>query len=81
MPDGRKLLTLRDAATNITALPKREHDADEWQIAMQTLLLVAERDCPVLMARIGMMRALNRHHEKAIPKLRPKRAKTYQVSR
>lgn len=37
---------MRDAATYITALPKREHDTDEWQIAMQTLLLVAERDGP-----------------------------------
>lgn len=26
LPDGRKLLTLRDAAEYITALPKAEHD-------------------------------------------------------
>ena len=29
--DGRKLVTLREAATFITKLPKREHDAPEWQ--------------------------------------------------
>ncbi len=41
LPSGRKLLTLRDAATYITELPKAEHDAPEWQAAMETLLLVA----------------------------------------
>ncbi|UPT93541.1 hypothetical protein J4G48_0029805 [Bradyrhizobium barranii subsp. apii] len=62
LPDGRRLLTLRDAAAYITALPKAEHAANEWQTAMVTLLLlVAERDGPEMLARIGMMRALNRH--------------------
>jgi hypothetical protein len=60
---GRKqpLRTLRDAAQYITKLPKAEHDADEWQAAMEALLLVAELDGPPLFARIGVMRALNRH--------------------
>jgi hypothetical protein len=44
LPDGRTLTTLRDAATYITELPKAEHDAAEWQAAMEVLLLVAERD-------------------------------------
>jgi hypothetical protein len=42
-------------------LPKAEHDAEEWQSAMETLLLVAEHDGPTMFARIGVMRALNRH--------------------
>jgi len=42
-PPGRKpLITLRDAATYITKLPKAEHDGPEWQAAMQALLLVAD---------------------------------------
>ncbi len=61
IPNGRKLLTLRDAALYITKLPKAEHDAPEWQAAMQALLLVAEHDGPTMLARIGVMRALNRH--------------------
>jgi len=61
LPDGRKLLTLRDAAEYITALPKAEHDAADWQVAMETLLLVAERDGPEMLARIAVMKALNRH--------------------
>jgi hypothetical protein len=43
--------------------PKAEHDADEWQAAMQALLLVAEQDGPPLFARIGVMRAINRRVE------------------
>jgi hypothetical protein len=60
---GRKqpLRTLRDAAQYITKLPKAEH-ADEWQAAMEALLLVAELDGPPMFARIGIMRALNRGH-------------------
>jgi hypothetical protein len=61
MVPGRKpLVTLRDAAQYITKLPKAEHDAEEWQAAMQALLLVAELDGPTMFARIGVMRALNR---------------------
>jgi hypothetical protein len=35
-------VSLRDAAEYITELPRAEHDADQWQAAMQALLLVAE---------------------------------------
>lgn len=81
LPNGRKLVTLRDAATYITRLPKAEHDAEAWQTAMKTLLLVAESDGPEMMARIGMMLALNRHEAKPMPAPRRKRAKAYRVIR
>ena len=64
LPNGRKLITLRDAALYITKLPKAEHDAEEWQAGMEALLLVAEHDGPTMFARIGVMRALNRHVER-----------------
>ena len=51
----------RDAAEYITALPKAGHDAADWQVAMETLLLVAERDGPEMLARIAVLRALNRN--------------------
>jgi hypothetical protein len=54
LPKARKLITLRDAALCITKLPKAEDDADEWRAAMQALLLVAERNGPTMLARIGM---------------------------
>jgi hypothetical protein len=59
----------------------KEHDAEEWQAAMQALLLVAEQDGPTMFARIGMMRALHRHQPKAAPVRRRKRAKAYQIVR
>jgi hypothetical protein len=64
VPGRKPLVTLRDAAEYITELPKAEHDADEWQAAMQALLLVAELDGPLMFARIGVMKALNRHVER-----------------
>jgi len=64
VPNGRQLVTLRDAALYITKLPKAEHDAQEWQAAMEALLLVAEHGGPTMFARIGVMRALNRHIER-----------------
>jgi hypothetical protein len=64
LPGGKRLITLRGAALYITKLSKAEHDAEEWQAAMQALLLVAEHDGPTMFARIGVMRALNRHVER-----------------
>lgn len=39
-------------------------DADEWQAAMEALILIADSDGPTMFARIGVMRALNRHVER-----------------
>jgi hypothetical protein len=50
------------AGTYITKLPKTEHDAPEWQAAMEALILVATLDGPTMFARIGVVRALNRQH-------------------
>jgi hypothetical protein len=61
LPNGKKLITLRDAAEHITELPKAEHDTPEWQAAMEAPLLVAENSGPPMFARIGVMRALNRN--------------------
>ena len=46
LPNGRELVTLEDAGTYITKLPKAEHDAPEWQAAMAALIPVAEKDGP-----------------------------------
>jgi len=42
--DGRKLLTLKDAADYITKLPKRESDLPEWQAAIEALMLCGRGD-------------------------------------
>jgi hypothetical protein len=63
-PGRKPLVTLRDAALCITKLPDAERDAEEWQAAMEAVLLVAELDRPTMFARIGVMQALNRHVER-----------------
>ena len=64
LPRGRLLVTLEDAGNYITKLPKAEHEAVEWQAAMEALILVATSGGPTMFARIGVMRALNRHVER-----------------
>jgi hypothetical protein len=49
---------------DIAKLPKAEHEAAEWQAAMEALILVATSGGPTMFARIGIMRALNRHVER-----------------
>jgi hypothetical protein len=66
LPDGRTLITLRDAASCITALPKKEADAPEWQAAIEALMLVVELGGPTMFARIGAMQALNRPSRSAV---------------
>jgi hypothetical protein len=61
LPRGRQHLTLEDAAKYIQKLPKAEQDLEDWQAAVEALLLVVELNGPTMMARIGMLRALNRH--------------------
>jgi hypothetical protein len=61
LPRGGQLVTLQDAGNYITKLPKAEHTAPERQTAMQALMLVATRGGPTMFARIGVMKALNRH--------------------
>jgi hypothetical protein len=71
---GRQLVTLKDAGTYITKLPKAEHSAPEWQAAMEALILVATLGGPTMFARIGVMRALNRHVERVFD---PSRKETH----
>ena len=70
LPDGRQLVTLKDVGTYITKLPKAEHEAPDWQAATEALILVATLGGPTMFARIGMMRALNRHVERVFDRSR-----------
>jgi hypothetical protein len=81
LPNGRKAITLRDAALYITRLPKDEQDAAEWQTAEEILIMIGERGGDPLMALIAMLRALNRNKPRAAPPPRQKRGKVYKVIR
>ena len=48
--------------TYITKLSNAEHEAPEWQAAMEAPILVATLGGPMMLARIGMVPGLNRHH-------------------
>ncbi|MGY2905738.1 hypothetical protein [Bradyrhizobium sp. URHC0002] len=60
LPNGRQLVTLKDAADYIMKLPKTESDLPDWQVAIEALMLCSRGGDPML-ARIGVMKALNRH--------------------
>ena len=81
VPCGRYLVTLEDAGNYITRLPKADHEAQEWQAAMEVLILVATSGGPTMFARIGVMRALNHGKPAPAPMPRRKRAKAYRVIR
>jgi hypothetical protein len=74
LPRGRQLVTLEDAGNYITKLLQAEHEAAEWQAAAEALILVATSGGPTMFARIGVMRALNRHVERV---LNPDRKETH----
>ena len=61
--DGRKLITLKDAADYVMKLPKEESELPEWQTAIEVLMLCS-RGGDAMLARIGVMKALNRHVER-----------------
>ena len=60
LPDGRKLLTLKDAADYIAELPREESDLAQWQVAIEALML-CRRGGHTMLARIAFMKALNRN--------------------
>jgi cob(I)alamin adenosyltransferase len=64
LPRGREFVTLQDAGSYITKLPKAEHEAAEWRAAIEALILVVGLGGPTMFARIGIMRALNRRVER-----------------
>jgi hypothetical protein len=71
---GRQLVTLKDAAKYIQKLPNAEQHLEEWQAAVEALLLVVELNGPTMMARIGVMRALNRGY---VPEFNSSRKDTH----
>lgn len=60
LPNGSKLVTLLDAGNYIASLPRKETQSDHWQAAIEALLMAAQDRGPLMHARVGMLRALNR---------------------
>jgi hypothetical protein len=65
LPGGGKLFTLRHAIAWLAKeIPQSEHGMKEVQTAARCVTEAAENDGPMIFARIGVMRALNRHVER-----------------
>jgi hypothetical protein len=62
LPGERPARTLRDAANYIRKLPESQRDTPEWRLAIQMLIDAAENYGPMLFARMGIERAVERRH-------------------
>lgn len=60
LPNGRQLVTLLDAGNYVAGFRRKEAQHDHWQAAIEALLLAAQDRGPLLHARVGVLRALNR---------------------
>ena len=59
LPEGGKLITLRDARDYIARLPKTLHDSDRWQLAIKDLMRAATVQVEWrVFARLAIMKAL-----------------------
>jgi hypothetical protein len=67
-PDGRELVTLRDAGEYIQSLPKEKHKRPEWLLAVEMLIAAVEERGPLMFAEIAVRKAVNA--EKAVPNRR-----------
>jgi hypothetical protein len=73
-PNGKTLVTLKNAADYIMKLPKAEQKHEKWQTAIEVLIMAAEGRAPTMLARIGIMKALHRHD---VREFKPSEKKTH----
>jgi hypothetical protein len=59
LPDGRELVTLRDAGEYIQSLPKAKHERPEWLFAVEMLMAAVEERGPLMFAEIAVRKAVN----------------------
>ena len=72
LPSGKTLRTLEDARQYILTLPKSEHETTAWQVAIEALLIAAEKHDPGAEFR-------NRGKPDPAPMPRRKGAKAYRI--
>ena len=64
-PDGKQLLTLRDAIQYLgKTVPKAEHDHPKVLVAADHLTRSAERNYPMVFARMATLQAIHRNEER-----------------
>lgn len=77
---GGKLVTLLDAGRFIANLPAPAQQRPEWQAAAEALMLVVDRNGPTMLARIGIMLAINQGKQ-IEPRPRERAVKKYRIIR
>jgi hypothetical protein len=60
LPGRKPLVTLRDAAEYVIALPEAEHGLPHWVTAIEWLMLVGEHGGDAMVPGIAMMTGLDR---------------------
>lgn len=82
LPDGRKLITLHDAAKFIQRLPKAQHGLPHWQDAVEHLLRASAGSAGWLMfAEMFMLRALHHGRPEPVKEPRRERVKAFKIVR
>jgi hypothetical protein len=59
LPDGRHLVTLRDAGNYLASLSAKEAALPHWQTAARELLISAERGGIILLSQWAMLQAIH----------------------
>jgi hypothetical protein len=67
LANGCRLLTLQDASDYMEVLTLAKRNDIDWQLAGAALVVAAERDGPVTMARTAVVRALSRGNPGSLP--------------
>jgi hypothetical protein len=80
-PAGNMMRTLKDAADYIRKLSQHDQQSAHWELAIETLIMAAEKRGPILHAQIAMNRALA--HGLPRPEKTPRRKapKVYKIVR
>jgi hypothetical protein len=71
LPNGERLIMLQDAIVWFAkSVPASERDDHEVQVAAYYVTEAAENNGPMAFARIGMLKAINRHKPRELTALR-----------
>lgn len=73
LPEGGRLVTLRDAGDYIRALPLDEQKHPKVEAAVHVILQAADHDGPMIFARMGVAAMLGRHDPAPAPRPRKRR--------
>lgn len=78
---GKRLTSLRDAATYITGLPAKTAAQPHWQLATKCLIDAADRGGILMLAELAMRKAIRHGRPSPERPQRKKRVKSFKIIR